>query len=179
MWFFHCQTELCQEQPNPTQSLESRHLLRITTQIDPKGSHGTVGFALFERVGIQDLAIWGRIASSRYQSVLYWNLEVGTIYIVFFLCDGFFRYNKELEREGKQPVHWFFAKPDILCPWAPIWSTLGTHVDQTGAHGLKMSGSGSLEARIQASNKERVYGLVRPNRTRRSSEYNTIALIIY
>ena len=35
----------------------------------------------------------------------------------------------------------FAPEPNILDPWAPIWSTLGTHVDQRGAHGHKMSGS--------------------------------------
>ena len=33
-----------------------------------------------------------------------------------------------------------FAQPYILCPWVPIWSTLGIHVDQMGAHGHKMQG---------------------------------------
>ena len=28
-----------------------------------------------------------------------------------------------------------------MCPWAPIWSTLGTHVDQMSAHGHKISTS--------------------------------------
>ena len=34
------------------------------------------------------------------------------------------------------------AELNILCPWAPIWSTFGTHVDQMGAHGHKMLGYG-------------------------------------
>ena len=32
-------------------------------------------------------------------------------------------------------------KPHQQSPWPPIWSTLGTHVDQMGAHGHKMQGS--------------------------------------
>ena len=35
------------------------------------------------------------------------------------------------------------AESYILCPWASIWSTLGTNVDQMGAHGHTMSGSGA------------------------------------
>ena len=31
-------------------------------------------------------------------------------------------------------------EPYILCPWAPIWSAFGTHVDQMGAHGHKNVG---------------------------------------
>ena len=30
------------------------------------------------------------------------------------------------------------VEPYILCPWALIWSTFGTYVDQLGAHGHKM-----------------------------------------
>ena len=36
----------------------------------------------------------------------------------------------------------FMAEPNILCPWASIWSTLGTHVNQMGTHGHTMFGFG-------------------------------------
>ena len=35
----------------------------------------------------------------------------------------------------------FRAEPNILCLWAPVWSTWVPNVDQMGAHGHKMYGS--------------------------------------
>ena len=46
----------------------------------------------------------------------------------------------------RSPGGWL-AEVDILCPWASIWSTWVPNVDQTGAHGHKMSTSvGQVDA---------------------------------
>ena len=49
-----------------------------------------------------------------------------------------FKWNNRLSSRNNWHLVANEPEPYILCPWVPIWSTLGTHVDQMDAHGHKM-----------------------------------------
>ena len=47
--------------------------------------------------------------------------------------------NAHFKFSSKYRVEHWASKPDILCPWAPVWSTWVPNVVQMDAHGHKMS----------------------------------------
>ena len=72
------------------------------------------------------------------------------VFNVFELRGVFYILKNILVHDSQQLLHvpfdkeanmLYHAKPDILCPRAPMWSTWVPNVDQMGAHGHKVFGS--------------------------------------